>query len=139
MTEQPVNPYAAGPPPGELSPQEIHTWSGAAHWSAFLASLVGMTVLGPLLVLLIKGAQSQQVRAHAAESLNFQLSILIYSIVGTILGVVVGVLTLGMGLLLLIPLYLGGAIFWFVCTLLGALRASEGNFYRYPLTIRMVS
>lgn len=138
MTETPVNPYAAGPPEG-LSPQEVHTWSGAAHWSVFIASLVGMAFLGPLLVLLIKGNQSQQVRAHAAESLNFQLSLLVYSIVGTIVAVVVGVLTFGIGLLLLIPVYLAAVIFWFVCTLLGAIRASEGNFYHYPLTMRMIS
>ena len=36
-------------------------WSGAAHWSAILASFVGLGFLGPLIVLLTQGTKSPRV------------------------------------------------------------------------------
>src|SRR5687768_8785948 len=68
-----------GVAPGQLSAGEEATWVGAAHWGALVASFIGgLAFLGPLLVLLIKGNESPRVRWHAVESLNFQLSFLIY-------------------------------------------------------------
>jgi uncharacterized Tic20 family protein len=52
---------------------------------------------------------------------------------------VLAVLTLGLGLLLIIPLALAFAAFWLVMTIIGAMKAGNGEDYRYPLTIRMVS
>lgn len=137
MTEPPPaqGPYGGPPVPRPLSPQDEQTWAGAAHWSAFVAAFVALAFLGPLLVLMLKGNESAKVRAHAVESLNFQLSMLAYGVAAAILSLV----TLGLALIVVLPLALAAAVFWFVATLLGALRASEGAFYRYPLSIRFVS
>ena len=111
-----------------LTPSEERTWAGAAHWSALLAMVVAMAFLGPLLVLLIKGNDSPLVRRQAVESLNFQLTILIAGIVSfALVFVVVGVL--------LLPLV---GIAWLVFTIIGAVKASSGEDYRYPFAIRMV-
>ena len=64
--------YGAGPTQDEL------TWGSAAHWSALVAAFVALAFLGPLIVMLTKGNESAYVRRQAVESLNFQLSILIY-------------------------------------------------------------
>ncbi len=90
-------------------------------------------------MLLVKGNQSAHVRAQAVESLNFQLSMLVYGIVGALGGVVVVLATLGFGALLVLPLALAFAAWWLVFTIIGSVRASNGEQYRYPLTIRMVS
>jgi uncharacterized protein len=45
-----------------------------------------------------------------------------------------GFFSCGVGWFLLIAL----AVFQIVCTILAAIRASNGEFYRYPLTIRLV-
>jgi uncharacterized protein len=122
-------PYAQQPGAGGLTPDE-RTWGGAAHWSALLGSLVGgLTFLGPLLVLLVKGNESPWIRRQSVESLNFQLSILIYSVVSAILILVL------VGIVMLIGVF----IFWLVFTILGSVKAGNGEDYRYPLTIRMVS
>jgi uncharacterized Tic20 family protein len=114
--------------PGQLRPDE-RTWGSAAHWSALVASLVALAFLGPLLVLLTKGAESAYVRRQAVESLNFQLSMLIYIFVSLVLMfVLVG--------FLLVPIV---GIAWLVLTIVGAVKSSNGEEYRYPLTIRMVS
>ena len=122
-------PYA-GPPAqyGAPTPQEV-TWGCAAHWSALVASVVALAFLGPLIVMLTKGNESAYVRRQAVESLNFQLSILIYAIISFVLiFVLVG--------FVLLPIV---GLMWLVFTIIGSIRSSHGEEYRYPLTIRMVS
>jgi uncharacterized Tic20 family protein len=94
-----------------------------------VASVVALAFLGPLIVLLVKGNESVWVRRHAVESLNFQLSILIYAIVSAVLVLVL------IGFLLLIAV----GVLWLVCTILAAVRAANGDDFRYPLCLRMVS
>ncbi len=121
-------PYAQQPGAGGLTPDD-RTWGGAAHWSALIAALFGLSFLGPLLVLLIKGNDSPWIRRQSVESLNFQLSILIYGIVSAVLLLVL------VGFILL-PLV---GLFWLIFTIIGSVKAGNGEDYRYPLTIRMVS
>lgn len=127
----PPQPPAYGARPverGGVSPDEV-TWGGAAHWGALVAAVVALAFLGPLIVLLVKGNESAYVRRQAVESLNFQLSVLIYAIVSfALLFVVIG--------FVLLPLV---GLFWLVFTIIGSVRAARGEEYRYPATIRMVS
>jgi uncharacterized protein len=119
-------PYGA---PRTLPPDQERLWGGAAHWSALVASLLGLAFVGPLIVMLTKGNESAFVRRQAVESLNFQLSMLIYAIASAILIIVL------VGFLLLLVV----AVLWLVFTIMGAIKASNGEDYRYPLTLRMVS
>lgn len=135
--------YGAPPPP---PPGDYHSgggdervWATAAHWSALVAAFVALAFLGPLVVLFTKGSSSAYVRRHAVESLNFQLSMLVYGVAGTVLGIGLVVATLGIGLLVVLPLLIAFSIFWLVMTIIGAMKAGNGEDYRYPLTIRMVS
>lgn len=112
---------------GARTPDEM-TWGGAAHWSAFVAAFVALAFLGPLVVLLVKGNESPYVRRQAVESLNFQISILIYGIVSFVLCFVL------IGFLLL-PIV---GLMWLVFTIIGSVRAARGEEYHYPLTIRLV-
>jgi uncharacterized protein len=121
-------PYAQQPGPGGATVEE-RNWGGAAHWSALVAGVIGLPFLGPLIVMLTKGNESPWVRRQAVESLNFQLSIMIYAIVS---GILIFVL---IGILLLAAVVIG----WLIFTILGAIKAANGEDYRYPLTIRMVS
>jgi uncharacterized Tic20 family protein len=125
--QQPV--YGTQPAhPGGLTSEEL-TWGGAAHWSALVATVIALAFLGPLIVMLTKGNESAYVRRQAVESLNFQLSILIYAVVSIVLlFVLIG--------FILLPVV---GIAWLVFTIIGSVRAARGEEYRYPLTIRMVS
>lgn len=123
------SPYAQQPGAGAITSDE-RTWGGAAHWGALIAGLFGgLAFLGPLIVLLVKGNESPWVRRQSVESLNFQISIMIYAIVSAILIIVL------VGLVLLPAV----GILWLVFTIIGSVKASNGEDYRYPLTIRMVS
>lgn len=129
------------PPAGyrtPLSPSQERTWGMAAHLSA-LVMFVGLpSLLGPLVVWLVKKDESAFVDDQGKESLNFNLSIFLYSVVAGILMVIIGIVTLGLGLIVLVPLVLVAAVAWLVLTIVAAVRAADGQAYRYPLTIRFV-
>ena len=86
-------------------------------------------ILGPLVVWLIKRGDSSEIDAHGKEALNFQISMLIYNLVAGVLCLVL------IGFVLLGVLYLLNIIF----VIIAALKAGEGEMYRYPLTIRLVN
>ena len=99
-----------------------------SHLLAFVAAYVALGFLAPLIVLLIFGPRSAYVRAHAIESLNFNLTWLLYAVVGAILIFFV------IGIFLLILL----AIAYVILVIVAAVRANNGQFYRYPATIRFI-
>ena len=127
----PAGGYQPGPtqglPPGPTS--EERTWALIAHVGTLVAAWFAMGFLCPLVVMLVKGNESAFVRKHAVESLNFQISLLIYLVISGIL----------VFLLIGIPMLIALGIFALVVIILATVAASNGNDYRYPLTIRLVS
>jgi hypothetical protein len=86
-------------------------------------------VIAPLIVYLMKKDESQFVADQARESLNFQISLLIYTLIS---GVLVLIL---IGFLLLAAIWVAGVIL----TIVASVKAANGEAYRYPLTIRLIS
>ena len=86
--------------------------------------------------------------AHAREAFNFNLSMFLYACAVCLVGVLLlgaTVLTLGLGLILTLPAGLvllvavgAIAVMWLVCSVLAAIRAWNGEHYRYPLTLRLL-
>jgi uncharacterized Tic20 family protein len=109
--------------------QDEKTWGMIAHLSGIAALLIGLPFLGPLIVMLVKGKDSAWVNAHAKEALNVQITAFIAYLVCTPL-----VLCLGLGALIA----LGVGIAVVVFNILAALKANNGEMYRYPATLRLV-
>jgi len=130
---QPPPAFAAGPPAGVRF--DSSTWAMAAHLSALAGLFVGISAIGPLVVYLVR-RDDPFVRQQAAEALNFNLSVLIYAIVGVVLFLVGSLVLIG---LLMIPVLIAGAVAWLVLVILAGLKAGRGEPYRYPLTIRFVT
>ncbi len=113
-------PVAMHRPSGHTESNE-RLGAAVSHWLA----AVGLPIVGPLILLLTAGKTSPYVRAHAVESLNFQITVLGATILLPI--TVVGVV--------LVPVVLVAA---FVLAVAGGISAlSESNF-RYPMTLRLV-
>ena len=111
-------------------PRDVRTMAMLCHLSAFVG-LIGVpfgNILGPLLVWLLKRDESPFIDANGKESLNFQISLIIYAIIGAILILVV------VGILLLSALFLFGVI----TVIVASIRAANGETFRYPLTIRLL-
>jgi uncharacterized Tic20 family protein len=112
------------PPPGWRPPAEDTTWAVLAHLSFFAFGLIA-----PLVIYLVKKDESPFTRHHAAEALNFHLTLMIAGIVSLVLVLIL------VGILLLIAIFITGA----VLAILAAIAASRHEAYRYPLSFRFVS
>ncbi|MBN8855779.1 MAG: hypothetical protein BGO55_22610 [Sphingobacteriales bacterium 50-39] len=96
--------------------------------SHILAIVPGIGILGPLVIYLIKKDESPFVRDNALESLNFQLTVIILYIIAWILVFV------AIGLFLFWVIAIMNAVLVIVATV----RASEGQVYRYPVSLRLI-
>ncbi|MBK8284996.1 MAG: DUF4870 domain-containing protein [Ahniella sp.] len=113
---------------GELT-QDAKTWGMIAHLSALSGFIVPFgSILGPLIVWQMKKAESPFVEDQGKEALNFQITALIAMLICIVLMfVVIG--------LLLAPL-VGIAILVF--TIIGGVKANNGETYRYPFALRLI-
>ena len=88
-------------------------------------------IIAPIIMWNIKKDDSPFLDDHGREVVNFQISLIIYSI----LSVPLGIITCGLGFIVLpIGIYVLGL----VGMVKAATAANRGEFYRYPMTIRMV-
>jgi uncharacterized Tic20 family protein len=109
--------------------ETVRTTAVAAHLSTFAGLIVPFgSVIGPLAVWLTRRDRDPFVDQAGREALNFGISIAIY-------GAVVLVAAL---MLVGVPLLFAGVVAWVVLASLAAVKASQGEAYRYPLTMRLV-
>lgn len=125
MSESSDTPAPAAPPT-----ESERTWGMLAHLSALAGVVVWLLgcVLGPLIVWLSRRDQSAFVAEHAREALNFNITVVLAALVCLAL------------MLVFVGFILGAALFiaWLVFTLTAAIKASEGEHYRYPFSLRLV-
>src|SRR5438552_16427588 len=77
---------ASGPPTTSVSSSNVRIWNALCYASALLGVFLHFPghLLGPLIVWLIKRGESREINAHGKESLNFQISMIIYNIVSAV-------------------------------------------------------
>jgi uncharacterized Tic20 family protein len=85
-------------------------------------------IIAPLVIWLIKKDESAYVDYHGKEALNFQLTMTLAMFVSAILIFV----------LIGIPLLIVVAIADLILSIMAAVRANEGEHYRYPFNIRFI-
>ena len=110
---------------------EARKWAALCHIVA-LSGLIGNGVgfvLGPLVVWLIKKDEYPFVEEQGKEAINFQITMIIAAIVSGILTFVV------IGFYLLVAV----GIVMIAFPIVAAVKASNGEAYRYPFTIRFIS
>jgi uncharacterized Tic20 family protein len=101
---------------------------------AYLLALIA-AVIAPLVIYLVKRDESGYVRYHSAQALNLGLTGLIYGFGGAIIGFLLAIVTLGLALLVVIPLFLAYAIAHLVFLILAAIAANRGELYEIPAVI----
>src|SRR5258708_29314809 len=74
----------------------VRTWCVLAHATALVGFLVPVAghIVGPLIVWLAKRQDSPEIDAHGKESINFQISMLIWNCIAAILVLVIIVIPL---------------------------------------------
>lgn len=121
---------AAGPgePTAQAPSQEDINLGIIAHAAGLVTSFTGLGFLPPLVLWLINKGVRPFASNEAIEALNFQITMLIAMMVaGVLMFVLVG--------FILFPLIW---IWCFALSFLGAIKASRGEPYRYPLSIQFL-
>ena len=117
---------------------EQQTWAVLAHASALIQFVSIPSLFGPLIVWLLK-RDDPVVEPHAREALNYQISLFIYFAVLAVAAIVLALTIVG---ILLWPLLfiIGVAlvIAEIVFAIVGAMAASRGELYRYPMNLRLI-
>jgi uncharacterized Tic20 family protein len=109
--------------------ETVRTTAVVAHLSTFAGLIVPFgSVIGPLAVWLIRRHRDPFIDQAGREALNFGISIAIY---GSLL-LVAALMLVG------IPFLIVGVVAWVVLASLAAVKASQGEAYRYPLTLRLI-
>ena len=113
-----------------LASSEANKWAMICH----IVALVGLLgngigfVVGPLIVWLMKRGDDPFIDEQGKEAVNFQITMMIAFIVSCFLIVVV----IGFALLAVC------VIMMVVFPIIAAVKTSEGEHYRYPLSIRFI-
>jgi uncharacterized Tic20 family protein len=119
--QPPVQPMATAQPSND------RLWSVLCHLSYFFG-LALLSFLFPMTVYLVMRTDSPYVTHHAKEALNFHLSLLVYAIC------CIPLCFLVVGIPLLVAIGVAGI----VCSIVAAVKASDGVYYQYPMAIRFV-
>jgi uncharacterized Tic20 family protein len=116
-------------------------WAMFAHLSALLGGLltsgwagsIGLFI-GPLVIWLMKKDTMPFVNDQGKEALNFAITVSLVCVVLLMLTI----MSLGIGALLTIPLFMIVGIAALVFIIIAAVKAHEGTAYRYPVSLRLV-
>jgi uncharacterized Tic20 family protein len=97
----------------------------AAHISG-----IAIAIIGPLIILLVKGKESKYVSHHALQALVFQAVMSFLVFFSFLFGVILFVALIG------IPILLFGIfllILYYICTISATIAGYKGKWYTYPL------
>jgi uncharacterized protein len=109
--------------------EAVRNTAVVAHLATFAGLVIPFgSVIGPLALWLTRRHRDPFIDQAGREALNFGISIAIY---GSVL-LVAALMLVG------IPFLIVGVVAWVVLASLAAVKASQGQLYRYPLTIRLV-
>jgi hypothetical protein len=108
---------------------EERPWVLGSHIGTLLGYAIAFgSFLVPLVIWLSKKDESEVIAMHSKASLNFQLSMLLYSFIA---GIGIFIL-IGIPFLIIIP------IVNLICVILATIEADKGSLYKYPITITFV-
>ena len=117
------------PPPQAFRPETERQWSILVHVIAGGLNLItgGLFtgLIAAVIAFFVLKDRGPFVRAHAATTLNFQITLMIGEIIGLIL------LLVFIGWIVLLVVWVLNIIF----SIMGALAAARGDWYTYPMSI----
>ncbi len=112
-----------------ISEEEEHKWAMFAHIGTFSSMFVPLgNIIAPIVIWQIKKNESDFIVDQAKESLNFQITLMIYALISFLLVFII------IGFFMIFALIL----FSLIMVIVAGVKANEGEHYRYPMTIRLV-
>jgi hypothetical protein len=117
---------------GPRGPGDDHLWAMLSYLLTFVGG-----ILAPIIIYAVKLNESRYVRFHAAQSLNMAITALIYTFGGFLVALVLGLLTHGLALFLIIPAFVAYLVAHLVYLILAAVASNRGEYYEVPTLIAL--
>lgn len=112
-----------------LTPDE-RNWGMLCHLSIFSGLLIPLgSILAPLIIWLLKREEMPFVNYNGKEALNFQITYVIGFLISAALTSIL------IGFLMMAVL----AVAWVILTIIASVKASKGEYYRYPAILRLIN
>ena len=110
--------------------KEERTWALLCHISSFACFIFPVgNIIAPFIIWILKKDESSFVDDQGKEAINFQITMTIFFFISILLiFVVIG-----------IPILFGLIVFNIIITVIAAVRANEGEKYRYPVSLRFIN
>lgn len=109
--------------------KEERNWGMLCHLIVFAGLIIPFaSIIGPLVIWIIKRDEMPFVDDQGKESLNFQITMLFATIVSVLLMFVF------IGFVLIFAVI----IFQLIVVIIASIKAYEGVYYRYPLSLRLI-
>lgn len=129
--------HAIGPSTDEGKMYAIIAHIGAVVVGIFTGGFLGF--VAPLVIMFMAKDKDPWAAEQAKESLNFQLMILIFSIVTFVATIILSILTFGLAIFIIAPIALIVGLAALVLIIMATIAVSKGQSYRYPINLRLVS
>jgi len=138
------NPYVAPSQPPMLPQKQLgsdtteltqdeKTMAMLVHLLSLLTGFLGVIILWS-----VKKNDSKFVDFHGREAMNFMISMTLYSMVLVAISFVLAIVTMGFGMILVVPLVMILGIAALIFEIMSCIKANQGEWHRYPLCIRFI-
>ena len=126
-----MDPYAPSAP-SDLSEPQVQdwekTWGVFTHLTLFALFVFPVPVVPALVMWLIRRHESPYADDHGKEAVNFQITLVVYGVACFLLSFICVGYVLGAMV----------AVFGYVFSVIAAITAGKGRYYRYPMCLRFV-
>lgn len=123
-----INSETPSPTSGQPADKDTNTWAIIMHLSLLAGFLIPFAgLIAPLAIYLIKKNDLPGLVPHGHVVFNWIISVIIYAVVGVVLTIV----------LIGVPILIALGIISIIFPIVGAIKASDGMVWRYPLSIEI--
>lgn len=111
----------------EVIPKDDRLWASLCHISSFAGFVFPVgNIIAPFIIWLLKKEDSHFIDDQGKEVINFQITMTIFFFISILL------IFVAIG----IPILIGLIFFEIIITIIAAVRANDGEKYRYPISMR---
>ncbi len=108
---------------------EVNQWNMLIHLSQLVGFFIPLgNVIAPLILWQMKKDEDPCIDQHGKEVMNWEISLFIYAVVAGLLCFIL------IGFLFIAIL----ALMYLIFAIIGGIKANNGEFWQYPMTIRFL-
>jgi uncharacterized protein len=94
--------------------------------------------IGPIILWMMKKDESKFIDYHGKQMINFSITMALASLILGVVGFPLIIVTFGLGALIVVPLGMALGIYALVMTIIGATKANNGEWYEFPISLRLI-